>query len=246
MRRLSGAAFLVLTTLAMALSCGCKSGTAVKSPTPDVTHLLNGRNLGSFDTVLDGKGTDNDPDTVFSLVDGMLRISGQHAGYLATKKEYMDFKLVAEFKWGDATWTPRQFKARESGILINAVENGQGLPTAIECEIIEGGTGSIVLLPGASLTMDGVKKGPDGGRFDRPGRKPWKDELGFRGTDEIEKPHGEWNTLEIICAGGEVGIALNGNKILAGTGAKPDQGKIMLRSKGAEVFFRKLDLYPLR
>ena len=246
MKQIFRTTFCILITVAAVLSSGCQSGTTVKSPAPGVTHLLSGRNLDPFYTVVEGQGMNSDPDKVFSLSNGMLRISGEHYGYLATKPQYTNYKLVAEFKWGDITWAPKQFKARESGILINALGSGQTSPTAIECHVTEGDTGSILVVEGAGLTVDGVTKGPQTGRFDRPGRNSWKDELGFRGTDEIENPHGEWNTLEIICAGGEVGVAVNGHKTLAGSNAKPDRGKILLQSKGAEVFFRKLDLYPIK
>lgn len=239
-------AISVLGAFGMLLLAGCRSSTMVQPPKTGVVHLLNGRNLDAFDTILTGQGTNRDPDKVFTLTDGMLRISGQHFGCLASKKEYANYKLIAEFKWGDVTWAPRQFKARESGILVNATVNGGAIPTGIECQVIEGGTGSIIVAKGASLTVDGVTKGPESGRFDRPGRSQWKDQLGFHGTNEIENARGEWNTLEIICAGGEVGIAVNGHKTLAGSNAKPNQGKILLQSKGAEVFFRKLDLYPIK
>ena len=150
------------------LSSGCQSGTTVKSPAPGVTHLLNGRNLDPFYTVVEGQGMNSDPDKVFSLSNGMLRISGEHYGYLATKTEYTNYKLVAEFKWGDITWAPKQFKARESGILINALGSGQTSPTAIECNVTEGDTGSILVVEGAGLTVDGVTKGPQTGRALRP------------------------------------------------------------------------------
>ena len=163
------AALLVLAAVAVAVVSGCQSGTTAKSPGPGVTHLLNGRNLDSFYTVVEGEGTNNDPDNVFSLVDGMLRISGQHYGYLATKKEYADYRLVAEFKWGDVTWAPRQFKARDGGILVNALGNGQATPTAIECQIIEGGTGSIVVVAGGGLDCGWREARTRRGPFRSPG-----------------------------------------------------------------------------
>jgi hypothetical protein len=99
-----------------------------------------------------------------------------------------------------------------------------------------------VLSGGARLKVAGLGKGP---RFDRPGRNPWKDELGFRGPQEIENARGEWNTVEIVCTRGTVSVTVNGHKTLEGTEATPAKGKILLRSDGAEVFFRRLDLYPV-
>jgi len=39
---------------------------------------------------------------------------------------------------------------------------------------------------------------------------------------------------------------VNGHKTLEGTSAIPQAGKIVLQSEGAEIFFRRLDLYWLK
>jgi len=69
---------------------------------------------------------------------------------------------------------------------------------------------------------------------------------GYAQTHEIEKPRGEWNQMEILCDEDKVRIKVNGHKTLAGTNAFPHSGKIVLQSEGAEIFFRRLDLYPLK
>jgi hypothetical protein len=183
---------------------------------------------------------------VFTLTKGVLHISGQHYGYLATREtNFMNYKLVAEFKWGDKTWPPRETNARDSGILVHSGGKDQVWPKSIEAQMIEGGTGDILVVNGAFLTVDGVTKGPAIARFDRPGRNPWKDEAGFRGPHEIEKPHGQWNRMEVLCTGDKLSIKVNGHKTLEGTNASPQAGKILVQSEGAEVFFRRLDIYSL-
>jgi Domain of Unknown Function (DUF1080) len=229
-----GAACLVLLGLIMPGRCDDK-----------VIHLLSGSDLTPFYSFLKEHGTNNDPDHVFGMTNSILRISGQDFGYLATKQEFSDYRLVAEFKWGEETWGSRLTNARDSGVLVHAGGRDQVWPRCIECQMIEGGTGDIIVVEGAYLTVNGVTKGPRIERFDRPGRNPWQDVKGFRGPHEIENPHGEWNTLEVVCDGGKVGITVNGHKTLEGTNALPQAGKIMLQSEGAEVFFRRLDVYPL-
>jgi hypothetical protein len=211
-----------------------------------VVHLLKGNDLSPFYSFLKDFGLDKDPDQVFSLTNGVLRISGQHYGYLATRQtNFANYRLVTEFRWGEKTWPPREKNARDSGVLVHFVGKDHVWPKSIEAQIIEGGTGDILVVSGAYLTVDGVTKGPTTGRFDRPGRNPWKDEVGFRGPNEIEKPTGEWNTMEVICDGDRVAVSVNGKQTLAGTKAIPSAGKILLQSEGAEIFFRKLDIYPL-
>ncbi len=119
-------------------------------------------------------------------------------------------------------------------------------PQCIEGQIIEGGTGDVLVVGGAYLTVNGKTLGPKTARFDRPGREPWKDVKGFRGPHEIEKPFGQWNKMEIICDGDRVCVRVNGHTTVEGTNASLRMGKILLQSEGAEIFFRRLDLYPLR
>ena len=214
---------------------------------PEPVHLLGGSDLSAFYSFLRDFGVDKDPDKVFTLTNGVLRISGQHYGYLATRAtNYANYKLVAEFKWGEQTWLPRLTNASDSGILVHCVGKDGVWPKSIEAQIIEGGTGDILVVSGAYLTIDGVTKGPNIARFDRPGRNPWQDVKGFRGPHEIEKPRGEWNQMEVLCDGDKVAITVNGHKTLEGTNAIPHAGKILVQSEGAEIFFRRLDVYRLK
>ncbi len=210
-----------------------------------VIHLIKGKDLLSFYTFLTEYGVDTDPDRVFSIQDGVVRISGQHFGYLATRETFSNYRLVAEFKWGEKTWAPREFNARDSGILLHAIGEDRVWMTSIECQMIEGGTGDVLVVEGAGLTVNGERKEKETSRFDRPGRNPWKDEIGFRGPNEIENPHGEWNTIEVLCEKDRVCVTVNGHVTIDGSQAYPQEGKILIQSEGAEVFFRKLDLYPL-
>jgi hypothetical protein len=103
-----------------------------------------------------------------------------------------------------------------------------------------------LVVSGAYLTVDGKTLGPKTARFDRPNRDPWQDVKGYRHAHEIEKPVGQWNKMEILCDNDRVCIWVNGHKTVDGTNSSPKMGKILLQSEGAEIFFRRLDLYPLR
>jgi hypothetical protein len=89
--------------------------------------LFNGKDLSSFYTWLPKYGH-KDPDKVFTVVNDVdgapaIRISGQHYGGLITRKEYSNYKLVAEFRWGSKTWEP-ECKQR----LYLAVASFSGVP----------------------------------------------------------------------------------------------------------------------
>lgn len=252
-----------LAALAVAYAAAPPAGAGgVKEP----VKLFNGKNLTNFYTWVKGAGKNKDPEKVFTVVNGMIRISGEKYGGLTTEKEYENYHLVTEFKWGDQTFPPRANQARDSGILLHCVgadgAAGGVWMESIECQLIEGGTGDFILVKGKNqpkLTVPARMIGkqwyydPRGeprvfppGRANWYGRDPmWKDVKGFRGKNDVERPVGEWNTLECICDGGRITNILNGKVVNAGTNASHTRGKLLFQSEGAELFFRRIDLQPL-
>jgi hypothetical protein len=228
---------LSLVLLLSILACPCLPA----ADAPNV-KLLNGKDLDAFTVFMKDSGT-TDPDKVFTMRDGMLYISGQRNGYLATKREFANYRLVAEFKWGEKNWPPRDQKTRNSGIFIHAQPGDKIMPQSVEIQLQEGATGDVIPISGASLTQGGETKTK--GRFDRPGREPFKDVLGFRGPNEIEKPRGEWNTVEIIADGDRLKVSVNGKVVFDGTQAKPDKGRILIECAYAEMWWRRCDIFLL-
>jgi hypothetical protein len=227
---------------------------------------FNGKNLDGFYTYLHRNHYD-DPEGVFTVRDGMLVISGREFGGITTREEFSDYHLIVEWKWGSKTWPPRADKARDSGILLHCVgpdgAAGGFWMQSQECQIIEGGCGDFIMVPGLerpSLTCE-TRMGSDGqlyyqkggeprtlnsGRFNWWGRDPeWKDVIGFRGRWDVESPLGEWNRMEVVCQGDRIINAVNGVVVNVGTGSSLTRGKIMIQSEGAEIIVRKLEIRPL-
>lgn len=265
----------------VALAQGANSAAPM---TPKETiALFNGttkKDLSAFYTWLRNHGY-NDPDKVFTVVDQIdgapaIRASGQHWGGIVTKANYANYKLVVEFRWGTITWDPRANKTRDSGILIHAQGedgnytkdfNGPWI-SSVEFQIIEGGTGDIILVNGyerdagkmlaprlvARVAANGKNWDPAGqpkeftkGRIDWQYRDlGWKDVLGFRGAKDVEKPIGQWNRLEAIVDGGDVTYFVNGVKVMEGREGSFKSGRLMFQSEGAEIFFRLIELHPLK
>ena len=84
-------------------------------------QLFNGHNLNGWYIFLENRGRNNDPKKVFTVNNGIIRISGEEWGCITTNKEYENYHLVAEFKWGEKTFKPRSDKARDSGILLHSI-----------------------------------------------------------------------------------------------------------------------------
>jgi hypothetical protein len=141
---------------------------------------------------------------------------------------------------------------------------------SLEFQIIEGGVGDFISVAGfaddgqqirPSMTFK-IRKDRDGedvydpkgdpkvvssGRVNWWGRsEDWEDRLGFRGPKDVESPGLEWTRLEAIVEKGNLQYFVNGKLVNEGTGASLTDGKIMLQSEGAEIYFRRVDLEPLR
>ncbi len=208
--------------------------------------MFNGKNLAGFDTVLKTQGFNHDPDGVFQLQDGVLHIAGSEFGYVIARKEFSNYYLRAEFKWGSATYAPRAAQTRDSGILYHVTGPLNVWPRAIEFQIQEGGTGDIWLVEGPQLNVRGKTVKPDWPCFDRFGKGVFRDVTGYRDpTGEVERPHGEWNVVELIADHDRVTYLVNGKLVNQGSGANPARGKILFQSEGAEIFFRNIELAPL-
>jgi len=141
---------------------------------------------------------------------------------------------------------------------------------SIEAQIIEGGVGDIILVAG--FEANGTRITPritaragkdrdgepvfdpggearefDSGRINWYGRDPdWSDRLGFRGRADVESPFGEWTRLEVIAEGDRLTYVVNGKVVNEGSRSSLTEGKILIQSEGAEIFFRRIDLEPLK
>ena len=202
-----------------------------------------------------------------------IRVSGEEFGGFITRDEFENYHLVVEFKWGTQTWGGRFNKAMDSGILLhcNGPDGNYGgfWMASIECQIIEGGCGDFLMLEGkdaagqpikSALTVECEQSGKEywykpgappltrgGGRFNWYGRDPlWQDVKGFRGQRDVESPAGQWTRIEAICDGGHMTNIVNGHVVNVATGSLLRKGKILFQSEGAEIFYRRIELTPLK
>ena len=77
-----------------------------KSVAQEFKPLFNAKDLNGWYSFLKLQGKNNDVDTVFSVNNGLLRITGKEFGYIVTEKSFTDFHLVVEFKWGEKKYPP--------------------------------------------------------------------------------------------------------------------------------------------
>jgi hypothetical protein len=236
----------------------------------ELTRLCNGKNLEGLTTWLKDTKRE-DPRKVFTVEDGIIHISGDGFGYLATAKEYRDYHLTVEYKWGKKTDGKKY--VRNSGILLHGTgpDGGAGgsWMSSIECQLAQGCNGDLITIRGkdadgkpipVSLKAETVlgpdkrprwKKGGEVVTFS--GKQLWwsnhdpdfKELLDTRGKNDVESPLGEWTKVECICAGKRITIKINGTTVNEAFDVNPGAGKILLQSEGFELFVRTFELRPL-
>jgi hypothetical protein len=228
-------------------------GKASIPPHGKLVALFNGKNLTGFDTLLEKQGINSDPNRVFQVENGVLHISGQEFGGLVTQKEYGNYYLRAEFKWGEKTYPPRDGKARDSGIQYNITGPLKVWPRMMEFQINEGGTGDMWVVGGTGATVDSkVYQSSESGpgsylRIPHIGRGPLVNVTGYRDpVNDLEKPHGQWNVLELVVDHDRITYFVNGKLSLMATNANAMQGKILFQCEGSEVYFRKMKIAMLK
>ncbi len=248
------AIILTLGSLTVPASNTARSQTAPSSAIPphaSAIVLFDGHDLAGFDIFIRNRGLNTDPNHIFSVEHGLIHVSGHEFGYLVTKRSFHRFYLRADFKWGEGTFAERAGQARDSGILYSIQGPDKVWPRSVEFQIKEGETGDFWMTDGAAVT------GPDGVRVTGPpnsalnighrGKGPTQNTLGFRNSSgELENPHGQWNTLELIVDDKIIHQYVNGKLANVGTDPTPTEGRILFQSEGAEIYFRNLVLYPLR
>jgi hypothetical protein len=234
-------------------------------------QLFNGKDLAGLTTWLKDTKRD-DPRKVFSVKDGILHLSGDGFGYVATDREYENYHLTVEYRWGQRTDGGKH--VRNSGILLHAIgpDGGAGgtWMSCIECQLAQGCVGDLIVIRGKDAKGDTIpvalkaetalgtdkrprwKAGGDVREFTK-GQLWWhKHEAGFkelldtRGKDDLESPLGEWTKVECICQARTIEIRVNGTTVNKAFDVFPAAGKILLQTEGFEIDFRRFEVKPVK
>ena len=184
----------------------------------------------------------------WTWTNGIAHCTGKPTGVIRTKKSYMNFELVAQ-------WRHLQ-SGGNSGIFVWAtpesiqeLEKGKGpYPAGIEVQVLDHGyaeqyeksskkkatwftTHGDVFPVGSTTMKPFLPSSPDGHRsFPRK---------------NLSKGVGEWNHYYVRCVNGEVRLWVNGEEVSGGNNIRPAQGYLCLESEGAPVDFRQLRIREL-
>ena len=275
------ARFKIVALLIVTLSLGgCSSLSDFGSAnSPKWQPLFNGRNFDGWTIGYAAKPRDERPPSVmFEIKNGTihtypLEVDGtrQPNAYIQTVKDYGDYVVHVEYRWGIKKFWPRYGQVRDAGLVFHNYENPvNNWPHGIECQIEEGDTGDTWTISSrvdttvktdAQQPLNAPPNAPPLISYTPPdqGGQPasigkYMDFMRIRHSimNEVEG----WNTVEVIARGDTATYIVNGVVNMRLTGLKKwdtstsswlrlDHGKILLQAEDSEVYYRNIRIRPL-
>lgn len=243
-----------------------KWGTYLGTPNPDtVVEGLPKDADGNYTRPIGHGRNERDVFTV-ALENGepVLRVSGEIYGSVYTLDEYENYHLSLQFKWGTLKWEPRLDLELDTGILYHAIgEHGvdywKAWALSQELQIMEQSNGDWWTIAGSQIDIRCAEVEGE----EVPVYNPEAESIAFgpggagitcRRSHDMEKPMGEWNTVELITYGdkslhivnGEVVMALTNSRYTEGDKVIPlTKGKILLQSEAGEAYFKDIKIKPV-
>jgi hypothetical protein len=220
----------LISLTALAAVCLSTFTAAAAEKGPKSISLFNAKCLAGWEHFL--VKDDVKMEDVWSVQDGILVCKGEPMGYLCTKKEFENYKLIVEWRWAPGK------AAGNSGVLLRITGKPMALPKCVEAQLKSGDAGDIWAFQGFQVKGD-----------DKRFREVNHPQLGkFMGLSKIkgnEKAPGEWNKYEITIDGDKLTLAVNGEKVNEASGCDLGAGKVGFQSEGGEIHFRTIELVPL-
>jgi Domain of Unknown Function (DUF1080) len=191
--------------------------------------LFNGTNLNGWYAFTDKEKKTDNPPSVYTVSDSMIRLNGEKVGYLMSLKSYENFELTAEFRWNTEKQYFRNNNVKNSGIMYHIPTDAPDIlwPRGIQFQIKQGFTGDFVLLDSVTIKVKGEIKGA--------GKS-----VPVAKFKDNEKPVGEWNSVRIVSKNGVCTQFLNGQLVNEGTEASSKKGRILLQYEGSPIDFRRI------
>jgi hypothetical protein len=233
--------------------------------------LFNGRDLTGWYTFLQKHGKDRDPDRVITIEDGAIHLYKHAAegspvvmGYIGTEREYGDYHLRFQYRWGTKKFQPRYALKRDAGLYYHILGPDAVWPRALQFQIQQTDVGDLIALYGLQLDtwIDPKTRGDAEPTYLPPEQGGQPRVLGGKGIAYQQRLPGDfevdgWNTAEVIARGDTTTHVLNGHIVNRGKNVRlsdPDKpgptrpvtkGRIALEIEAAEIYFRNVELRRL-
>ncbi len=191
---------------------------AVAPDTREV-KLFNGQNLDGWIWVAgDGK---TPVEKVWRVEDGVLKCSGNPAGYIRTGKQYTNYLLRLQWRFD---------KPGNSGVLMRLHGPDKVWPRSIEAQLQHQSAGDIWNIDKYPMKVV---------------QERTTDRHTVKANPTNERAVGEWNDYEIRLDGENLSIKVNGLEQNVASEVAIIPGTLGLQSEGAAIEFRNIVLTPL-
>lgn len=249
-----------LTAISFILLCLVSHGQSL----PDLSNaksekIFNGKNLDGWYQIVDNKVSDK---SLFAAENETIHAypvqaagSTQSFGALITEREFENYVLTLEYKWGERKFKPRDLYVRDAGVMIHMSGQDVIWPSGIECQIQEGDTGDLwVIKSRASSTVHPVNK-----NYDVKGEIQT---LGSLETEYNRFPRSfcweqpGWNKVVLVIKGDRATFYINDKLVNVAMDMKKwdgqgnwiplTKGKILLQAEGSEIFYRNIKVQMLQ
>jgi hypothetical protein len=233
--------------------------------------LFNGRDLSGWYTFLQTHGKDRDPDHVITIEDNAIHLykdapdgSKVVMGYICTQKEYGNYHLRFQYRWGTKKFEPRYALKRDAGLYYHLNGPDAVWPRGLQFQIEQTDVGDLLALYGFALDtwIDPKTRNDNQATFQDAGKGGEPRVLGGKGIGYQKRLQGDfevegWNTIEVIAKGDTTVHVLNdhivnrGEKIRFIDPEKPGsttpvtRGRIALEIEAAEIYFRHVEIRDL-
>ena len=213
----------------------------------------------------------NDQKEVFKVVDlngePVIRVSGEIYGGLTTKKEYENYHFHLQYKWGVKKWAPRLNELRDMGIMFHLTGKNEDafwsvFMLGIECQISEGTSGDLFLVPDKTMSIRPVADVRIGKGYKWDVHAPLQQLGGFVNDSSnlsrsanFESDSTRWTAMDVYTIGSSAVYLVNGHVVMAFQNAGLQhadktitpltKGKIQLQSEGAEAYYKDISIRPI-
>ena len=159
-------------------ACALAALSACSTPS---ASLFNGRDLNGWEFVTIPATPADQAYTV--LPSGVMALSGQPTGYLATTASYTDYRLHFEWRWSG--------KAGNGGALLHIASGpkDRAWPLSMQIQTKYKNVGDLLPMAGATFAEPLTSA---------PGAAPL---INAQTAADSEKPGGDWSPCEIRCLG---------------------------------------------
>ena len=247
-------------------------GEAYPTVKEDVwTPLFNGKDLKGWYTFLQKHGKNSDPDRVITIEDNAIHLY-KHAEdksnvvmvYIGTEKEYSDYHLRFDYKWGDKKLEPRYKLKPDAGLYYHILGEDKVWPRALQYQVEQSNVADLITLYGFELdsSVDPKTYGEEMPTFlplERGGKERVLGGKGIAYQKHLAKnfERDDWNHAEIIVRGDTTVHLLNSHVMNQGKNirlvdpanpTKPltiTKGRIALEIEAAEIWFKNVEIRSL-